>query len=86
MATNTPDESPEDFQENLETLMMIFAGFVWRGTSAEEAVGQIAKYGATLAPTIAAMVAESAQAKSFFICWGAICGMPHHSQHTAFAC
>jgi tetratricopeptide (TPR) repeat protein len=66
MATNTPDTFPQDFQEDLEGLMASFAGLVWRGASAEEVVGRIARHGAGQAPTIAAMVAGNAGVDGFF--------------------
>lgn len=66
MANHIPQEPPENFHGDLELLMSIFAGFVWRGMTAEQAVEQVAQYGADMAPGIAAGVDPRAGVTEFF--------------------
>ena len=63
--TTHEDDMEEGFDE-LGFLMITFAGMVWRGATAEEAIGQIAKSGASLAPEMAAGIDPGAGVTEFF--------------------
>lgn len=66
MATNNPDDVPEEFQDDLDLLMSLFVGMVWRGATAQEAVSHVAQHGAIMAPGIAAAIDPSAGMDGFF--------------------
>lgn len=66
MARNQNIDAPEDFQSDMNILMFIFAGLVWRNATADEAIMHMAKHGAAIAPTVAAQIDRSAGVDSFF--------------------
>jgi hypothetical protein len=66
MDNSISQEPPEEFGNDLELLMSLFAGFVWRGMTAQQAVEQIAQYGADMAPDIAAGIDPRAGVTDFF--------------------
>lgn len=66
MANPVSQEPPEEFGNGLELLMSVFAGFVWRGMTAQQAIEQVAQYGADMAPDVAASIDPRAGVTEFF--------------------
>lgn len=59
-------QPPEGFGSDLELLMSLFAGDVWRGMSAEQAIEHTALHGVSIAPKVAAAIAAEADKTNFF--------------------
>ncbi|HEU0186723.1 MAG TPA: SEC-C domain-containing protein [Gallionellaceae bacterium] len=66
MDINDMDEEMQEGMDELHLLITLFAGQVWRGATAEEAIGHIAKYGENLAPGMAAQLNPAAGPKAAF--------------------
>ncbi|MHB1235990.1 MAG: SEC-C metal-binding domain-containing protein [Gallionella sp.] len=60
------DDEMQEGMDELSLLITLFAGQVWRGATAEEAIGHIAKYGEDLAPGMAAQINPAAGPKASF--------------------
>ena len=60
------DNEMQEGMDELHLLIILFAGQVWRGATAEEAIGHIAKYGELLAPAMADQLDPAAGPKASF--------------------
>ncbi len=60
------DEDTKDEIDELHFLIALFAGQVWRGATAEEAIGHIAKFGEVLVPGIAERIDPATGPKAVF--------------------
>ncbi|MBI5439184.1 MAG: SEC-C domain-containing protein [Nitrosomonadales bacterium] len=58
------DDEMQEGMDELHLLIILFAGQVWRGATAEEAIGHIAKYGELLAPAMAEQIDPAAGSKA----------------------
>lgn len=66
MDQNDLDDEMQEGMDELHLLIILFAGQVWRGATAEEAIGHIAKYGELLAPAMAEQLGPAAGPKAAF--------------------
>lgn len=60
------EDEMQDGMDELHLLITLFAGQVWRGATADEAIGHIAKYGENMAPGMAAQIDPAAGPKAAF--------------------
>jgi hypothetical protein len=60
------DNEMQEGMDELHLLIVLFAGQVWRGATAEEAIGHTAKYGELLAPAMAERIDPAAGPKAAF--------------------
>lgn len=60
------DDEMQEGMDELHLLIILFAGQVWRGATAEEAIGHIAKYGELLAPAMTDQLDPAAGPKASF--------------------
>ena len=66
MEMNDLDDEMLEGTDELRLLISLFAGQVWRGATAEEAIGHAAKYGELLAPRMAEQIDPAAGPKAAF--------------------